>query len=149
MAYLFKNLLMSFGFLFALTLTAAALPTSKFQHHYNVLVIYATGADDEGIVKTRRMINEHGDELTKRALVILGVFPRSVELMFGPPQTSFATDLAIANDMRFCFVVKADAFRAILIGKDGVQKARSYTAYDYQNLVAQLDQMNEQHLATQ
>lgn len=142
MPSLLRVLVIAFAALFTFQASATSLPTSRYQNKYNVLLVYAQSPDDPEIMKTRSMVEANKDSLKAQELVVLGIYPTTVELVFGPEKEEVASGISLANDLRFCFVVKQNVFRAIILGKDGVQKARALTSFSYGDLIGALSVSN-------
>ncbi|MBA4784029.1 MAG: DUF4174 domain-containing protein [Rhizobiales bacterium] len=144
MSGLFRIVVIAFTALFTFSASATSLPTSRYQNKYNVLLVYAQSPNDPEIMKTRLMVDANKENLKAHELVVLGIYPTSVELVFGPEKEEVASGISLANDLRFCFVVKENVFRTIVLGKDGVQKARALTSLSYEDLAGALSVSNAQ-----
>lgn len=84
------------------------------------LMIFAADEDDPVVDRQMTMLADHADGLRARDMAILIVGPSSVYATFGRPAPG-----ADAGELRERFEIPDDAFRTVLVGKDGGVKLAS------------------------
>lgn len=109
---------------------AATGSISQLTWHQRVLVIFADAPDSAPLAMQRDILAHASDAMTERDLVLVEVVGDSV---------TGASDNAAALRQRYG--VKAHAFRALLIGKDGGVKLDSPRPLALQKLTSTIDAM--------
>lgn len=114
--------------LFAGIVSAASLDT--YAWHKRVLIVFADNATSPPLVKQRELADHAIQGFTERDLIPVQVIGQSVE---------GASDSADA--LRKRYGVPANAFRVLLIGKDGGVKIDSSEPVEAQRLFTTIDAM--------
>ncbi|WP_345815134.1 DUF4174 domain-containing protein [Paraburkholderia sp. PREW-6R] len=126
----FAGVMLGSSFALAASASGAATSISQLTWHQRVLVVFADAAGSAPLAAQRDILAHAPDAMAERDLVLVEVVGDSVK---------GASDSAAA--LRHRYGVKADAFRALLIGKDGGVKLDSPQPIALQKLTTTIDAM--------
>jgi hypothetical protein len=110
---------------------AVADPPTDWQRQPRVLLAFAPAADDPRLLAQRAAFGALGDDAASRELVLVEVVDATVS-----PSTA-----GDARVLRTRHAIDADAFRVLLVGKDGGVKLDSDAPIERCTLLAAIDAM--------
>jgi hypothetical protein len=123
-----KKLLSMFAL--ALPLTAAAASVDSYAWHNRLLIVFAKDASSSELAKQRTLLSDAKEGMTERDLIPVQVIGNEVQ---------GASDSA--DTLRRRYKVAPDAFRVVLIGKDGGVKIDSHEPLEPQRVFGTVDTM--------
>lgn len=111
-----------------MTMTATgvfAMPTNIFHQKYNIFLVYSPDLDADMILATKKMATDYKKYFASRNIAVIAIYPMKIEMLHAPDGISLPSSQSLANNLRYCYVVKKTDFRVIFIGKDGEEKIRA------------------------
>lgn len=112
------------------------------QWEHRLLFVFAPSADDAGLQAQRKALQGHAEGVQDRDLRLITVVEGAPSRIYGVPDGEGRPLTAgSVQRLRLDFDVAPDAFRVILVGKDGTEKRRDAEPVPVEALFAQIDAM--------